>query len=406
MNRIGDLFGKPIDRPIEEVIKVDQANEKVVATEIDEYVVTESIREQFSTVYREIAEGPAVPREGIGVWISGFFGSGKSSFAKILGYTAANRKVGETSATDLFKRICSDHKVTDLLDSINARIPFHAIIFDVSMDRGVRIAGDRLTEIMYRALLRELGYAEDFDLAELEITLESDQRLERFENEFKNEYGEPWRKRRQMGLAINEASATLHRMDPKTYPSPDSYAIATGKGRADVDPNKLARRAFELAKRRASGKALIFVVDEVGQYVSRSVEKMLDLQAIVQALGVEGRNRTERREAISPFWLFVTSQEKLDEVVTALDSKKIELARLKDRFRVMVDLKQSDISEVTARRVLSKKAQAADLLGKLFDENAGRIRECCALERSARNLDINRREFVRLYPYLPYQIDL
>ncbi len=406
MKKIGDLFEKPINRPIEEVIKVDQANEKVVATEIDEYVITESIREQFSTVYREIAEGPAVPREGIGIWISGFFGSGKSSFAKILGYTAANRKVGATSASDLFKRICSDRKVIDLLDSINARIPFHSVIFDVSMDRGVRIAGDRLTEIMYRALLRELGYAEDFDLAELEITLESDQRLERFEKEFQSGYNEPWRKRRQMGLAINEASATLHRMDPQTYPSTDSYAIATGKGRADVDPNKLARRAFELAGRRAPGKALIFVVDEVGQYVSRSVEKMLDLQAIVQALGVEGRNRTERREAISPFWLIVTSQEKLDEVVTALDSKKVELARLQDRFRIMVDLKQADISEVTARRVLSKKAQAADLLGKIFDANAGRIRECCTLERSARNLDINRKEFVRLYPYLPYQIDL
>jgi len=406
MKKIAELFEKQIDRPIEEVIKVDQANERAVATEIDEYVATDAIREQYAMVFKEIAEAPAQPREGIGVWISGFFGSGKSSFAKILGYTLANRKVGAATAPTLFKKTIADPRIAAQIDSINARIPFEAVIFDVSMERGVRSAADRLTEIMYRQLLRELGYAEDFDLAELEITLESDKKLDRFEKEFEALYKEPWRKRRQMGLAINEASAVLHRIDPETYNAADSYAASVGTGRADVDPNKLARRAFDLAGRRAPGKAIVFIVDEVGQYVARSVDKMLDLMGIVQALGVEGRNRTEKRQSVSPFWLVVTSQEKLNEVVTALDSKKIELARLMDRFRIMVDLKQTDIVEITARRVLAKKKDAVEILGGIFDENAGRIRGCCTLERSARNLDIDRSSFIRLYPYLPYQIDL
>jgi hypothetical protein len=406
MTRIAELFDKPIDRPIEEVIKVDQANERAVATEIDEYVATDAIREQYAMVFKEIAEAPAHPREGIGVWISGFFGSGKSSFAKILGYTLANRVVGASSAPALFKKSVADDRIAALVDSINARIPFDAVIFDVSMERGVRSAADRLTEIMYRQLLRQLGYADDFDLAELEIALEGDGKLDRFEKEFESMYGQPWRKRRQMGLAINEASAVLNHIDAKTYSAPDSYAASVGTGRADVDPNKLARRAFDLAVRRAPGKALVFIVDEVGQYVARSVDKMLDLMGIVQALGVEGRNRTERREAVSPFWLVVTSQEKLNEVVTALDSKKIELARLMDRFRLTVDLKQTDIVEVTARRVLAKKPDAGQALAKLFDDHSGRIRSCCTLERSARNLDIDKTSFTRLYPYLPYQIDL
>jgi hypothetical protein len=406
MKNIAELFEKPIDRPIEEVIKVDQANERAVATEIDEYVATEAIREQYALVFKEIADAPAHPREGIGIWISGFFGSGKSSFAKILGYTLANRKVGKTTAPTLFKKTVADERIAALIDSINARIPFEAVIFDVSMERGVRSAADRLTEIMYRQLLRELGYAEDFDLAELEIQLETDKTLEQFEKEFEAIYKEPWRKRRQMGLAINEAGAVLHRLNPTTFPSADSFAAPIGIGRADVDPNKLARRAFELAARRAPGKAIVFIVDEVGQYVARSVDKMLDLMGIVQALGVEGRNRTEKRESVSPFWLVVTSQEKLNEVVTALDDKKIELARLMDRFRITVDLKQTDIVEITAKRVLAKKSAAAESLGRLFDEHAGRIRSCCTLERSARNLDIDRTSFIRLYPYLPYQIDL
>lgn len=404
MKKIAELFEKPIGRTIEEVIKV--GNPDTVRNEIDEYIATDSIRDQFALVYREFAEGPSAPREGIGIWVSGFFGSGKSLFAKILGYTLANHPLDGTTAAALFKARVSDPRIGALLDSINSRIPFHAVIFDVSMDRGVRAANDRLTEIMYRALLRELGYAEDFDLAELEITLEGDNRLEAFEQAFRQEHGEDWHKRRQLGLAINEASIVLHRLNPKTYPSADSYAHAVGKGRADVDPNKLARRAFELSTRRRPKKALVFIVDEVGQYVSRSVDKMLDLQAIVQAFGVEGKNRTLRGEAISPFWLVVTSQEKLNEVVTALDSKRIELARLQDRFRIPVDLKQSDISEVTSERVLKKTEPAADLLGTLFEKHSGRIRECCTLERTSRNLEINLSTFARLYPYLPYQIEL
>lgn len=406
MKAIKEVFAKPIGRTIEEVIKVDQDNEQAVLTEIQEYVPTDFIREQFKTVYKEIAEGAAKPREGIGIWISGFFGSGKSSFAKILGYTVASRKVGDKTAPELFKQVLNDPKVGDLLDSITTRIPFDAIIFDVSMDRGVRSANERMTEILYKALLRELDYSEDFDLAELEITLEQDGKLATFEKTFGELHKKPWRVRRQLGLAVNEASSTLHKIDPKTYPSAESYAVGIGKGRADVDANKLAQRAFELAGRRKPGKAIVFIIDEVGQYVSRSADKMFDLQGVIQAFGVESRNRVEKKTAVSPFWIVVTSQEKLDEIVSALDSKKIELAKLQDRFRVTVDLKQSDISEITRRRVLDKNPAAVPVLTKLFGENEGRLNQLGALERTTRSGAITKDSFIGLYPYLPYQIDL
>jgi len=406
MKNIRDIFARPIDRYIEEVVKVEQKNDSEVKAEIEEYVVTASIREQFVEIYKEIAEGPAKPREGIGIWISGFFGSGKSAFAKILGYTVANLKVGNTTASALFKSVAHDQRINEFLDYINTRIPFGAVIFDVSMGHGVRFTDERLTEIMYKALLRELDYAEDFDLAELEITLENDNQLQSFEEAFEREYKKTWKNRRQLGLAINEASTVLHKLNPGTFPTADSWALTVGQARADIDPNKLARRSFELCARRAPGKALIFVIDEVGQFVSRSVDKMLDLQAVVQAMGIEGRNRVERDKAVSPFWIAVTSQEKLNEVVTALDSKKVELARLQDRFRLTVDLKQTDIAEVTAQRVLNKTPEAAGMLAELFDNNQGRIKACCTLENSSRNLPITQKEFIRLYPYLPYQIEL
>lgn len=406
MKTIRDIFAKPIDRTIEEVIKVEQADQKAVLVELEEYVPTDFLQDQYARIFDEIASGPARPREGIGIWISGFFGSGKSLFAKILGYTVAARKVGAKTASDIFKIKLNNPKISALVDSINARIPFHAVIFDVSMDRGVRLANERLTEIIYKALLRELGYSEDFDLAELEITLEGDGKLEAFEKRFEEIHGQPWAKRRLLGLALNEASAVLSKLEPETYSTPDSYAGSVGSGRADIDPNKLAKRAFDLAERRRSGHALIFIIDEVGQYVSRSVDKMLDLQAIVQAMGVESKNRVEHKKAVSPCWIAVTSQEKLDEVVNALDSKKIELARLQDRFRLTVDLKQSDIAEITAKRVLEKTPEAVDTLGRLFDDNEGRIKQLGCLERTSRNTAVTRDSFTRLYPYLPYEIDL
>lgn len=406
MKAIRELFAKPIDRKIEEVIKVDQADEQTVQGELEEYVVTDSIKDYFITAYDEIIQCSKDPHPDFGIWVSGFFGSGKSSFAKILGYTIANRTVCGRSASVIFKENVNDLKLSGLLDVINRTIPSHAIIFDVSMDRGVRYASERITEIMYKALLRELDYAEDFDLAELEIALESDGLLEKFTKTFEEIHGKPWRVRRKLHLGINEASVVLHKLNPKTYPQPDSYALSIGKGRADITPNELARRAFELAERRAPGRALIFIIDEVGQYVSRSVDKMLDLQAVVQAFGNEGKNRVIQKKAVAPFWIVVTSQEKLNEIVDALGSKKIELARLQDRFRITIDLKQSDIPEITSKRVLEKNEEGRAILEKLYEENKGRLNTFCKLERTSRDTSITKEAFVNLYPYLPYQIDL
>lgn len=238
MKAIRDLFSRPIDRRIEEVIKVDQDDEATVLDELQEYVITRSIGDHFRTVYQAIADAPTEPHEGIGMWVSGFFGSGKSSFAKIVGYTVGDRTVCGQSASQILKEKAQRelprseaNALAAYLDVINAKIPTHAIIFDVSMDRGVRTANERITEILYKALLRALGYAEDFDLAELEISLEADGLLDPFREAFQAMHGKPWELRRKLGRGINEASAVLNQLDPTTYPHADSWAKSLGQGR-------------------------------------------------------------------------------------------------------------------------------------------------------------------------------
>lgn len=394
---IKSLFANDIHRRIEEVIKVDQTTEDILRDEINEYVVTDAIRSHYISIFDVFRETPNKPHEGIAIWVSGFFGSGKSSFSKMLGLSIENRNVAGIPAGDRFAQRAGDNKLQVLLKAINEKIPTHAVIFDVSTDRGIRSGNQTLTEIMYGLFLQSLGYAKDLDLSELEIALEEKGQLEVFEAEYGRIFKKEWSQEKgKVAFALSEASRVIHCLDPETYPVADSWVKAV-KNKADINPGKLADRANELMKRRRPGQALIFVVDEVGQFVARDVQKMLDLQAIVQSLGVKGRGK---------HWIVVTSQEKLGELVSGLDDNKIELARLMDRFPLQVHLETSDISEVTSRRVLSKNATAQKTLGELFDQHRARFTQHTRLTADIKLPELTRDNFIDLYPLMPYQIDL
>src|SRR6187397_1338891 len=99
---IETLFANDIHRRIEEVIKVDQTDEEIIRDEINEYVVTEAIRTHYTGIFDAYRATPNKPHEGIAIWVSGFFGSGKSSFAKMLGLAIANRSAAGESAAERF----------------------------------------------------------------------------------------------------------------------------------------------------------------------------------------------------------------------------------------------------------------------------------------------------------------
>src|SRR5579859_6991602 len=224
--QIQDLLSRDLSQHIEEIIKLTQADEETVYTELTEYVATKRIREHYRTLLKAMADAPAEPNEGVGIWVSGFFGSGKSSFAKNLGYVLANRTVRGSRAADLFKRQLDDPAISQLVDFITTRIPTEVIMFDVSVERAVRKTTERIAEILYTQLLRSLGYAEDFDIAELEIELEREGKLDEFVERVQSRGGpqSEWEVVRTGAQKMNRASAALHEMDPRTYPSADSWA--------------------------------------------------------------------------------------------------------------------------------------------------------------------------------------
>ena len=439
MQTIGELLSRDLSQPIEEVIKLDQRDEETVYNEIVEYVATDRIKDQYKTILQAIADGPGDPSEAVGVWISGFFGSGKSSFAKNLGYVLANRELKGTPAANLFiqeleKQTPGDQQVNriqQILDFINARFDSHVIMFDVQVDRAVKRANEPIAEIMYSVLLRELDYALDVDVAALEMELEAENRLSEFvlkcaeiyrkevgnnipipdsvpltlEDISSEEYA-VWQRVRKGAQKIQRASTTLHHIDTQTYPNPESWAQSL-KSTAEISIRTLVDHTFELGSRRRPNHAIIFIIDEVGQYVARSADKIENLRAVVEHFGQESKNRVQEKKAVAPVWVIVTSQEKLDEVVAAIDDKRVELAKLQDRFRYRIDMAPADIREVATKRVLAKVPAADKYLRQIFDKAKGQIRTHIQPERSQKiSFEISEDDFVQFYPYLPHFVEL
>lgn len=394
--KIKDLFRGDIERPIETVIHVDLSHEQIVAHEIDEYVVTDNIRDHLEELAELYAETARNPSESTNVWVSGFFGSGKSSFAKMVGYALANPDVGGRTATERLLARTNSIKLEALLTTAHTLAPAISVFLDLSSGRDMLREGESLVLPVYRALLKRLGYSANELLAELEFTLEAEGRLDAFETAvLEATRGKEWAQVRDVALAKNYGSRALHIIDPDNFPNADSWAKAASA--PNIDHNWLADRTIELLGRRGgSAKRVVFVVDEVGQYVARSIPRMFDLQGLAEAF----------QKKRGPIWLVVTSQEKLSDVVDSLESRQVEYARVQDRFPLRVDLLPSDIHEVTSRRVLDKTEAGQTEVRERLAAHRAQLNTYVRLESPTRAADLAEDEFVRLYPLVPYQVQL
>lgn len=409
MKTVGELLSRDLKREINEIIKVDQIDEQIVYDELVEYVVTPPMKDQYRALFKAYAESRSEPTESAGIWISGFFGSGKSSFAKNFGYVLANRTVLGHQASELFKERLGDKATAQYIDVINTSIPTEVVMLDVTTLSGIKDSNEKVSYILYRALLKQLGYAEDPLLARLEMELEEDGQLDDFMSACSKRFNREWRIVRKMAQNWNMTSAILHEMDPATYPNTESWSKTVLAKSRPVTLAEFIDQTFRALMARRPDHGLVFIVDEVGQYIAHSDDKIEDLRAIVEQFGKESRNRLKKHEIKAPVWVIVTSQERLDEVVAGIDSKKVELARLQERFPkdLRVDLKPSDIREVASSRILAKTPAGESELKKLYDSVQGRLSAAVHLENAAQlDTSIDQSSFVRFYPYLPFFMDL
>ena len=393
--KIAELFRRDVYRTIEEVVKVDEADEQVVAEELDEYVATTHILEELETVLDAYQESINNPTETCTVWVSGFFGSGKSSWAKVLGHLLGNTSVQGKPASERFFERTHAPRLHALLNTIHSQAPSLSVMLNLATGANVVAReGESVVLPVYRALLERLGYSRNFTLAELEYTLEGDGKLDEFEAAFLETVGHPWQERRFTALAKRDAVMALDAVYG------DSSALPEWARELDdpnIDADWLAARALELLKRRGGGATrLALVVDEAGQYVARSVHRMLDLQGLAEAF----------QKQRGHLWLVVTSQEKLNDVVDSMESRSVELARAQARFPLRVDLLPSDIDEVTGKRVLDKTGDGQRAVRAVVSPHRNQLIANVRLSSPTRIEKPGEDELVRLYPLLPYQIQL
>src|ERR1035437_2616671 len=161
MTTIRDILDRSPSREIEEVIKVDQGDLGKMGNEIEEYVATESISRRMAGLFEGYYGSLTRPSENVGIWVSGFFGSGKSSFAKLFGIAVGNLDVvvgkQQVRAGQALRDHIGDARITSVLSQINERIPTHLVILDISTEQLVRSSNQKLTEVLYRKLLTSFG---------------------------------------------------------------------------------------------------------------------------------------------------------------------------------------------------------------------------------------------------------
>ena len=406
---IAELFAADVTRDIPPVVYFHEQSPAKLADEVSEYIVTggypasdprrqrvrEGIHEQLVGLLRALhAErtkpgGPELPAS----WISGFYGSGKSSFAKLLGLALDGRTLPDgTRLADALLARDDSPLAAELCAAwvqLVEKIRPLAVVFDIGSSARDQ---EHIHAVVVRELQKRLGYCpKSEDVAELELSLERDGEYEEFLAQAQKTLGAPWDVMKLKDQADDHCSHVLSVMRPERYPAAtdwlDSHAgRRRGRGLSVQEAVDLIDAMLHI---RADESTVFLVVDEVSQYVHDSQDRMLKLQSFVSALGERLKGRV---------WLLVTGQQKLDEA-----AESTVLGKLKDRFphRLRVHLSAANIRDVVHRRLLRKRADEEAALEALFARHRPELKlhgyQC---------EDITQADFVEVYPMLPGHIDL
>ena len=397
--KIEDLFEKDIRRDVNGVIKVDQEDEISVYTELDEYVVTGESLKHFDKFFRNFIATMEEPTDRIGVWVSGFFGSGKSHFIKILSYLLENRAVQGKTALQFFREKITDPAIFANIEKAVNTGTKDVILFNIDSKANTANKGDeQIVNIFMRAFNDRRGYLGDvFWIAELEEQLEEKGLYEAFKNEFERINGESWKERRvaysfeqddiiealgNCGSMSREAAARLFESDGASY----TFSV-----------EKFAKKLDKYCKSKGKDHQIIFLVDEVGQYIGENSELMLNLQTIVEELGTKLRGKA---------WVAVTSQADID-TVTKEHVKGYDFSKIQGRFNTRLGLTSANVDEVIKKRILDKKEEYREVLASYYAEKQIILKNLLAFSNRAEIKTYkNEDDFVNVYPFVPYQFNL
>jgi hypothetical protein len=414
--KIKDLIQRDIAVKVEGVVKVyDRA---ALASEIREYVVTDKIEDElkrildtFTQVSESLRRG-GKPRDVMGIWVSGFFGSGKSHFAKVLGYLLQNEPLQDgpgESCIDAFEKHLSDSsKGRDIrlrLGEVKKTTVTKMVAFEIRSRQSLNNPNS-VGEILLGEFFRSIGYSENFIIAQLERRLARRGLLEKLTQVFEKRFGVVWASeqgRDDLATVRRRLAKVLPEVDPKSFPTEDEAltgmddAFAHTKITAESIADELVAWVNEQKPTGGRVQHLVFVVDEIVTFIGDSNDKIGELNSLAEMIGNKGKGKV---------WIIATSQQDLEKVVDRTNFLPALVGRLNARFELKPHLVSDGINKVVCERILKKRPARENELRTLYQENEGFLAQLSDLKASRSLGLLSEQAFVEAYPFLPHQIQL
>ena len=397
--KIQDLFVRDITRELNGVIKVDQEDEKNVFTELDEYVVTKESLKMFDDFFTNFQSSLQNPTDKVGVWVSGYFGSGKSHFIKILSYLLENRMVQGKCALDFFREKIHDPHLFNTIEDCVIHGTRDVILFNIeskanSMHREI----EPIVSVFMRVFNEVQGFLGDTPwIADLERDLCKKGLYEQFKEMFKQINGDTWEEKR--GAYSFEQDDIIEALVRCNYQSRESVTrlFESDGGGYTLSIDSFTRRIKEYCESKGPNHQVIFLVDEIGQYIGENSSLLLNLQTVVEELGTHLAGKA---------WVVVTSQADIDSTVVKV--KEYDFSKIQARFDTRLPLSSTNVDEVIKKRILEKKDHYKETLESYYSDKKTILRNLITFSRSGPEMKNfrNPEDFVSVYPFVPYQFKL
>ena len=390
--KIQSMFQKDINRDINGVVKVAQDDEKSLHQELSEYIITKELRRHFRTFFDNYTKAIDQPTDKMGVWISGFFGSGKSHFLKMLSYLLSNKEVQGVPAIDYFKDKFDDPMMyAQAVKCVS--IPTESILFNIDIEGPINKDKTAVLRTFAKMFYNHCGfYGDDLKIAKLERFIDRQGKTEEFRQKFEEVNGGPWVETRD-SFAFFEDDVVEVLQSVLGMSEQAARNWFNGEETNELSIAQLVSDIKEYVDSKGDKFRLLFMVDEVGQYIGDDGDLMINLQSLVEELGAK---------CMGKVWVMVTSQEAIDSVVKIAGD---DFSKIQGRFNTRLSLSSSSVDEVIKKRVLAKTEEADQLLHMVYDKEQAVLKNLFVFNDSV--LDIkgfaDGGEFAATFPFVPYQ---
>ena len=403
--KIQELFERDINRPINGVVKADQLDESSVWQELDEFVVTKELVRHFSdliAVMLSSLESHSADKNG--VWVSGFFGCGKSHLIKVLSYLLENSEHSHAGqhrrAVEFFANKFSDSLLYADLKKVVAA-PTDTILFNVESKADHRAGRDALLQVFIRVLNEKQGYSADYPhVAHMERHLDEKGLLGKFHAAFEQASGESWLELRDAWeFHRDEVTAALKEALGQSESSVEKW-VEGAEENFSLTVESFAKWVKRYLDGRGTSHRIMFLVDEVGQFIGNDTHLMLNLQTITEQLATTCQGRA---------WVVVTSQEDLQAVLGELkNAKQQDFSKIQGRFKTRLSLSSANVDEVIKKRLLEKKADAIEPLAASYEGKHDILKNQLSFVKAGMSFKTyaDAGDFESCYPFAAYQFTL